>query len=66
MARKAVTEKVHKKWTTRHEDPICVQVWKYDTRINPNGPVSVETRWKDQDLLDQWENARIKEGGRGE
>ena len=37
------------------EDNACKQIFKWDKRINPRGPVSVETIWK-QWILDEWEN----------
>lgn len=29
-----------------YEDDECTSVWKYDLNKNPNGPVSVEYKWK--------------------
>jgi hypothetical protein len=46
-----------KKWEVRREDNVCTQVWKYDSSKNKNGPVSVETIWK-QWILDEWDNKR--------
>lgn len=45
----------HSKFEITREDNACTQIWKWDKRINPNGPVSVETKWK-QWILDEWEN----------
>lgn len=36
------------------EDNACKQTIKWDKKINPNGPISVETVWK-QWILDEWE-----------
>ena len=55
---KKITEPIGpKKWEIRREDNACTQIWKYDTSKNKNGPVSVETIWK-QWILDEWENKR--------
>lgn len=43
------------KWEIRFEDETGSQVWKFDRKRNRNGPVSVDTVWK-QWLLDEWEN----------
>lgn len=45
------------KFEMRREDNACVQIWKWDKSINPNGPISVETQWK-QWILDEWDNKR--------
>lgn len=65
MAKKTTEQSVTTKWEIRREDNACTQVWKYDKTKNKNGPVSVETIWKTW-ILDEWENARMNEGGRGE
>ena len=50
----------NKKWEIRREDTACTQIWKYDSSKNKNGPVSVETIWK-QWILDEWENKRTND-----
>lgn len=39
------TEKVNK-FERVYEDEYCTSIWKYDSKITTNGPVSVEHRWK--------------------
>lgn len=34
------------KWEVVFEDDECIQIWKYNTKRQPNGPVEVETKWK--------------------
>jgi hypothetical protein len=34
------------KFEYRFEDDECTQIWKYDLKKFPNGPISVETQWK--------------------
>lgn len=34
------------KFERLYEDDECTSVWKYDLNKNPNGPVSVEYKWK--------------------
>lgn len=34
------------KFEYRFEDDECTQIWKYDLKKFPNGPISVETEWK--------------------
>ena len=34
------------KFEYRFEDDECIQIWKYDLKKFPNGPISVETQWK--------------------
>ena len=41
----------------RREDNVCVQIWKWNKKINPYGPISVETQWKKW-ILDEWEDKR--------
>lgn len=36
------------------EDNTGKQTIKWDKKINPNGPISIETTWK-QWILDEWE-----------
>lgn len=52
-----IERKSEHKWEMRCEDNACVQIFKYDRTKNKNGPVSVETIWK-QWILDEWENKR--------
>jgi len=28
------------------EDDECISIWKYDLKKQPNGPISVEYKWK--------------------
>lgn len=37
----------------QREDEACIQIWKWNKKINPYGPISVETKWKKW-ALDQW------------
>jgi hypothetical protein len=46
-----------RKWQIVYKDDECEQIWKYDTKITKNGPVSVETTWKPH-ILKEWKNAR--------
>lgn len=34
------------KFEYRFDDDECTQIWKYDLKKFPNGPISVETQWK--------------------
>lgn len=54
MAAKQGDEKLQH-FEIRREDNACTQIWKWDRKKNPNGPVSVETIWK-QWILDEWQN----------
>lgn len=45
------------KFELTREDNACTQTWKWDKKVNPYGPVSVETHWK-QWILDEWDNKR--------
>lgn len=29
-----------------YEDDECTSIWKYDLKKQPNGPISVEYKWK--------------------
>ena len=29
-----------------YEDEYCTSIWKYDSSVTKNGPVSVEHKWK--------------------
>ena len=49
-----------RKWEIRREDNACTQIWKYDSAKSKNGPVSVETIWK-QWILDEWENNQTED-----
>jgi hypothetical protein len=59
MANKNLNDTEAKKWEIKREDNACTQIWKYDSSKNKNGPVSVETIWK-QWILDEWENKTNK------
>jgi|DEB3_MinimDraft_2_1074329.scaffolds.fasta_scaffold12322_1 hypothetical protein len=52
---KEIDQEQHTKFEIRREDNACTQIFKWDKRINPHGPISVETQWK-QWILDTWEN----------
>ena len=39
------TEKVNK-FERVYEDEYCTSIWKYDSNVTKNGPVSVEHKWK--------------------
>ena len=43
----------------KREDNACTQTWTWDFTRNKNGPVSVETEWK-QWILDEWEEKMDK------
>ena len=45
------------KFELKREDHACTQIFKWDLNVNPYGPVSVETQWK-QWILDEWDNKR--------
>jgi hypothetical protein len=34
------------KFEYTYEDDECISVWKYDKKKFPNGPISVEYKWK--------------------
>ena len=34
------------KWEVVYETEQCTSIWKYDSKITTNGPVSVEHKWK--------------------
>ncbi len=34
------------KWEVVYENEQCVSIWKYDSKITTNGPISVEHKWK--------------------
>lgn len=34
------------KWEVVYEDEMCISVWKYNKKVNPNGPVEVEYKYK--------------------
>lgn len=34
------------KWEVTYEDDECIQIWRYNTKRQPFGPVEVETKWK--------------------
>lgn len=34
------------KWQITFEDEDCISIWKYNSKINPNGPVEVEYKYK--------------------
>jgi len=34
------------KWETVYETDECTSIWKYDSKITTNGPVSVDHKWK--------------------
>ena len=42
------------KWERIYEDTECRSVWKYDSKKNPYGPVSVEYVYKAH-VLKAWE-----------
>ena len=52
---KEIDQDEQTKFEIRREDNACVQIFKWDKRVNPYGPVSVETQWK-QWILDEWQN----------
>ena len=41
-------EKIEKptKWEVVYETEQCTSIWKYDSSVTKNGPVSVEHKWK--------------------
>jgi hypothetical protein len=34
------------KFEYTYEDDECISIWKYDKKKFPNGPISVEFKWK--------------------
>ena len=34
------------KWEVVYETEQCTSIWKYDSSVTKNGPVSVEHKWK--------------------
>lgn len=34
------------KWEVVYESEESISIWKYDSKITTNGPVSVEHKWK--------------------
>jgi hypothetical protein len=34
------------KWQISYEDDECISTWKYNSKINPNGPIEVEYKYK--------------------
>lgn len=54
MAKELILDS-HLKFEIKREDNVCTQIWKWDKTKNKNGPISVETHWK-QWILDEWEN----------
>ena len=33
-------------WEVMYEDEQEISIWKYDSKITTNGPISVEHKWK--------------------
>ena len=54
MAKETIRET---KFELRREDNACTQIFKWDLDKHKNGPISVETIWK-QWILDEWDNKR--------
>lgn len=50
-----VEEKNWDKFELRREDNACTQIIRWDKKRHKNGPISIETIWK-QWILDEWEN----------
>jgi hypothetical protein len=36
------------KFEVIYEDEDCISIWKYDKKKFPNGPISVEYKWKSE------------------
>ena len=34
------------KWQIVYEDEDCISIWKYNSKVNPYGPVEVEYKYK--------------------
>ena len=34
------------RWEVVYENEQCISIWKYDSKITTNGPISVEHKWK--------------------
>lgn len=34
------------KWDITYEDEDCISIWKYNSKINPYGPIEVEYKYK--------------------
>lgn len=34
------------KWQVVYEDEDCISIWKYNSKVNPHGPVEVEYKYK--------------------
>ena len=45
MAKQVNTDKPTK-WEIVYEDEESISIWKYDSKITTNGPVSVENKYK--------------------
>ena len=41
-----------------YETEDCVSIWKYDSKVTTNGPVSVEHKWKKS--YNPWEKTKKK------
>ena len=40
-----------------YSDDVCDQIWKYNLDKQPNGPISVETKWK-ANILKDWKDGK--------
>jgi len=49
-----------KKWEVRYEDEDEIIVWKYDLDKAPNGPHSVEIRYKKPPIVTKVKRTKVK------
>ena len=42
----AIMIKLEGKWEEKYEDEHSIEIWKYDTKKNPNGPIEVNITYK--------------------
>jgi hypothetical protein len=48
------------KWETRYEDQDEIIIWKYDLEKSPNGPYSVEIKYKKPPVINKVKRTKIK------
>jgi hypothetical protein len=48
------------KWETRYEDQDEIIIWKYDLDKAPNGPYSVEIRYKKPPVITKVKRTKVK------
>lgn len=50
----------NKKWETRYENEDEIIIWKYDLDKAPNGPFSVEIRYKKPPVVNKVKRTKVK------